>query len=63
MSNYQIVKLVTYLNLADCNPARITEVDKDFTKKLDFKYIKFLFKVRDIYKIEKILYQDSCFWL
>ena len=57
MSNYQIMKLVTYLNLADCDPAKIAEADKDFLKKLDFKYIDFPFKVRDIHKIEKKFYQ------
>ena len=33
--------------------ARITETEKDFAKKLDFKDIIFSVKVRDIHKIEK----------
>ena len=45
--------LFRYLNPADYQPARITEVDEDFAKMLDFKDIKFPFKVRDIHKIEK----------
>ena len=45
--------IVRYLNSADCNPARITKAVKDIAKKLDFKYIKFLVKIRDIHKIEK----------
>ena len=45
--------LVRYLNPANHNPRRITKADKDFTKRLDFKYIKFLVKIRDIHKIEK----------
>ena len=45
--------LVRYLNPVNDNPARITEVDKDFAKKLDFKGIKFPVKTRDIHKIEK----------
>ena len=32
---------------------RITNADKDFAKKLNFKNMKFLVKVRDIHKIEK----------
>ena len=39
-----------YLNSADHHPARITKADKDFTKKLDSKYIKFPVKIRDIQK-------------
>ena len=45
--------LVRYLNPADYQPARITKVDKDFAKMLDFKDIKFPFKVKDIHKIQK----------
>ena len=45
--------LVRYLNPADHNPAGITKADKDFTKKIDFKDIKFPVKTRDIHKIEK----------
>ena len=39
-----------YLNSADHHPARITKADKDFTKKLDSKDIKFPVKIRDIQK-------------
>ena len=39
------------LNPANHHPARIA--DKDFAKKLNFKDIKFLVKIRDIHKIEK----------
>ena len=45
--------LVTYVNTADCNPVRITKTGKDLPKKLDFKGIKSLVKVRDLPKIEK----------
>ena len=40
--------MVRYLNPPDRNPARITEADKGFAKRLDFKI-----KVRHIHKIEK----------
>ena len=45
--------LVRYLNPADNNPRRVTKTDKNFTKRLDFKDIKFPVKIRDIYKIGK----------
>ena len=45
--------LVRYLNPADHHLARITKVDKAFSKILDFKYITFPFKVGDIRKIEE----------
>ena len=45
--------LVRYLNTADHHPARITKADKDLSKMLNFKDIKFPVKVRDIYRIEK----------
>ena len=45
--------LVRYLYSADHHPARITKADKDFTRALDFKDIRFPVKIRDIYKIEK----------
>ena len=45
--------MVRYLNPADRKPAGITKIDKDFTKKIDFKDIKFPVKTRDIHKIEK----------
>ena len=32
---------------------KITKAGKDFAKKLDFKYIKILVKIRDIHNIEK----------
>ena len=44
--------MVRYLNLADCNPVKITKGDKEFAKKLDFKDVKFPVKIEDIYKIE-----------
>ena len=45
--------LVRYFNSEDHNPRRITKVDKNFAKKLDFKDIKLPVKIRDIYKIGK----------
>ena len=45
------------VNPVDHHSARIRKMDKDTTKKLDFKDIKFLSKVRDISKIEKKLHQ------
>ena len=45
--------LVRYLNPADYHPLRITKADKDFTKKLDFKDIKFSVKIRDIHRLKK----------
>ena len=44
---------VRYLNPPDHNPRRMIKVEKDFGKRLDFKYIKFPLKIRDIHKIEK----------
>ena len=44
---------VRYLNPAELNPAIIRKADKNFAKRLDFKYIKVSVKIRDIYKIEK----------
>ena len=44
---------VTYVNLSEHNPRRITNADKGFVKRLHFKDIKFPVKVRDIHKIEK----------
>ena len=32
-------------------------MDKDFARELDFKYINFLAKIRNIHKVEKKLYQ------
>ena len=45
--------IVRYLHPADYNPKSITNADKCFAKKLDYKDIKFPVKVRDISKIEK----------
>ena len=45
--------LVRYLYPEDHTPARITKADKDFAKRIDFKGIKFLVKIRDIHKIKK----------
>ena len=44
---------VRYLNPAELNPAIIRKADKNFAKRLDFKYIKVSVKIRDIYRIEK----------
>ena len=46
--------IARYLNPADHHPARILKADKNFAKKLDFKDIKLLVKIRDIHKIEKM---------
>ena len=45
--------LVRYLNPADHHPAKITNRDKDFAKKLNFKDTKFPVKIRDVHKTEK----------
>ena len=45
--------LVRYLHPVDHNPKRITKTDDGFSKKLDFKDIKFPVKVRNIHTIEK----------
>ena len=45
--------IVRYLNPANHHPARITKGDKNFAKKIDFKDVKYLVKIRDIHKIEK----------
>ena len=49
----KIFRLSQILTSADLNPARITKAEKDFTKRFDFKDIKFAVKVKDIHKIEK----------
>ena len=49
--------LVRYLNPADHHPARITKTDTDFAETLDFKYIKFPVKVRDIHIFVVIVFQ------
>ena len=45
--------IVRYVNPTDHDPRRITKANKDFTKKIDFKDIKFPVKVRDMHKTEK----------
>ena len=45
--------LVRYLNPSDHHPARSTKANKNFPKKLDFKYVKLPVKIRDFYKLEK----------
>ena len=45
--------LVRYLSSADHHLVRIKKADKNFTKRLDFKDIKFPVKTRDIHKIKK----------
>ena len=45
--------LVRYLHPVDNHQARITKNNKYFTKELDFKYIKFSIKIRDIREIAK----------
>ena len=45
--------LVRYLYLAGHLAAIIRKVDKNFTRKLDFKDITFSVKIRDILSIEK----------
>ena len=45
--------LVGYLNPADHHIARITKVEKDFSKRIDFKEIKFPVKAKDIHITEK----------
>ena len=44
---------VRYLNPADHNSRRISEADKEFVKRLNFKDLRFPVKIRDIHKIEK----------
>ena len=41
------------LNPIDQNRRRITKAAKDFAKKIDFKGIKFLVKIRDIHRTGK----------
>ena len=43
--------IVKCLNPVDHDPSRITTAGKDFTKKIDFKDIKFPQKIRDNHKI------------
>ena len=45
--------MVRYLNTANHNTGRNAKADKYFAKRLDFKDIKFLVKIRNIHKIEK----------
>ena len=44
--------LVRHRNLASHHPARITKTDNEFARRLDFKDIKIIVKIRDIQKIE-----------
>ena len=55
--------IVKCLNPVDHDPSRITKAGKDFTKKIDFKDIKFPQKIRDIHKIEKMNSINISFWL
>ena len=45
--------MVRYLHPADHHPARNRLVGRFFGDELDFEYIKFAFKIRDILKIKK----------
>ena len=53
--------LVKYLNPADHHPARIRKLGKDFSRKLDFKDVKFPAHIRDIQKIDKNIVSASVF--
>lgn len=55
--------LIIYLNLVNHYLKGIREVDKLYGDKLDFKDIKFLFKVKDICKIEKKNSLALAFWV
>ena len=44
--------LVRYLNPENRHPVGITETDKDYSKRFDFKYIKLPVKIRDTHKIK-----------
>ena len=55
--------LIRYLNPLDHHLARIRKVNKDFARVLDFKDIEVPIKNRNKCKIEKELYQHSCFEL
>ena len=45
--------MVGYLNPARCNTAKITNTDKDFSKRLYFDNITFLVKAGHIHKFDK----------
>ena len=45
--------LVKYLNPEEHNPRRTRKADEDFSKKLEFRDIKFPVKIRDIHKNEE----------
>ena len=49
--------LVRYVNPVYHHPARIRKVNKNYTRKLDFKNIKFTFKIWDTHKGLKTLHQ------
>ena len=55
--------LNSVLNPTDHNPVRITKVDQDFSKQLNFKGIKFPGKIRDFHKIEKKRFLSSLAFL
>ena len=44
--------IIRHLNLVDRNLVRMTKVDKEFYKKVDFKDLKFPVKIRDIHKLK-----------
>ena len=48
--------LVRYLDPADHHPARITKVDEDFARKLDFKDIKLPSKLEIFTKLKKSVF-------
>ena len=45
--------VVRYVNLANHHPARITKDNKDFTKRLEFKDIKFQSKLETFTELKK----------
>ena len=46
------MSVVRCSNPENQHPAKITKADKNFDKKLGFKDIKFIVKIRDIHKVE-----------
>ena len=46
------LSVVRCSNPENHHPAKITKADKNFDKKLGFKDIKFIVKIRDIHKVE-----------
>ena len=45
--------LVNYLNHSDHYPVTFRKTDKDFARKLDYKFIKISVKIRGIHKTDK----------